>query len=59
MFLSFLRGLFGGHSDTQAGGGHNHSHSHSHSHGETGGGWTNENVHLYEQQPIASEIGDK
>ncbi|KAJ7118943.1 S-adenosyl-L-methionine-dependent methyltransferase [Mycena epipterygia] len=57
MFL--VRNLFGGHSHDQG-----HSHSHSHSHGDGGGaagsgGWTNENVHLYEQQPIAAEIGDK
>ncbi|KAJ7164791.1 S-adenosyl-L-methionine-dependent methyltransferase [Mycena crocata] len=52
--MSLLRNLFGG--PTGA-----HSHSHSHSHGEHAGGgeWTLENVHLYEQQPIAAEIGDK
>lgn len=57
--FNLVRSLFEGHSHDQG-----HSHSHSHSHGDGGGaagsgGWTNENVHLYEQQPIAAEIGDK
>ncbi|KAJ7677248.1 S-adenosyl-L-methionine-dependent methyltransferase [Mycena rosella] len=50
--------MFGG---DQAGA-HSHSHSHSHSHGEGGGGagqWTSENVHLYDQQPIVAELGNK
>ncbi|KAJ6518865.1 S-adenosyl-L-methionine-dependent methyltransferase [Mycena sanguinolenta] len=41
---------------------HSHSHSphtHSHSHEHSGPHWTSENVHLYEQQPEATEIGDK
>ncbi|KAJ7611695.1 S-adenosyl-L-methionine-dependent methyltransferase [Roridomyces roridus] len=43
---------------------HTHGHGHSHSHGEgashaPGGTWTHENVHLYEQQPTAAEMGDR
>ncbi|KAJ7778728.1 S-adenosyl-L-methionine-dependent methyltransferase [Mycena maculata] len=54
--FSFLHGQGGAHS-------HSHSHSHSegghgHSHDE-GGGWTGDNVHLYEQQPMAVDIGDR
>ncbi|KAF7356547.1 Methyltransf-11 domain-containing protein [Mycena venus] len=57
--LSSIRSFFAGHSQADSAHGHTHSHSHSHSHGQAGGDWTNENVHLYEQQPIAAEIGDK
>ncbi|KAJ7281840.1 S-adenosyl-L-methionine-dependent methyltransferase [Mycena rebaudengoi] len=40
---------------------HDHSHSHSHSHGGggDGAGWTSDNVHLYEQVPLAAEMGDR
>ncbi|KAJ7785839.1 S-adenosyl-L-methionine-dependent methyltransferase [Mycena metata] len=64
MFANIKDAVFGGSHGPQ---GHSHSHSHSHgqghghSHGEGGAGpdWTKETVHLYEQQPIAAEIGDK
>ncbi|KAJ7635820.1 S-adenosyl-L-methionine-dependent methyltransferase [Mycena polygramma] len=52
--LRFLRALSGHSHD--AGGAHTHSHSHSHSHGEAGG---EENVHLYEQQPLAADISER
>ncbi|KAJ6607512.1 S-adenosyl-L-methionine-dependent methyltransferase [Mycena sp. CBHHK59/15] len=60
MFNPLVHGLLGGYSH-----GHDQSHSHSHSHlhgvgdGGAGPGWTSENVHLYEEQPIAAELGDK
>ncbi|KAJ7084805.1 S-adenosyl-L-methionine-dependent methyltransferase [Mycena belliarum] len=58
-----LHNLTGGHSHDQAGA-HSHGHTHTgHSHGEGGGGagagWTAENVHLYDEQPVAAEMGDK
>ncbi|KAJ7879949.1 S-adenosyl-L-methionine-dependent methyltransferase [Mycena olivaceomarginata] len=47
-------------SHSQAEGPHTHTHTHSHSHGAImSHGWTGDNVHLYEKQPIAGEMGDK